>query len=184
MLQAKNCTLYHGGHDGAETFFGQCAEQWGLSEVTFSFDGHFIKREKNVVVLGEKELKQGDVSMAIISQHMGRAYAESEKTKAVFQSIYHMVNKGVQVFAIGNILEDNTVKGGTGWGVELGKFFNRNVSVFDKTRHAWFIWRHGEWVEGLPVISETTLCGTGTRDLTEESKKAIKELFVRSFGPA
>jgi hypothetical protein len=176
--------LYHGGHDGAETFFGQCAEQWGLNEVTFSFEGHFIKRQKNVVVLGENELKRGDVSMEIISLHMRRTYAESDKIKAVFQSIYHMVNKGGQVFAVGSILEDGTVKGGTGWGVELGKFFNRNVAVFDKTTSAWRVWRHGEWVKEIPVISETTLCGTGTRELTDESRKAIRELFERSFGTA
>jgi len=184
MLQASKCTLYHGGHDGAETFFGQCAEKWGLKEETISFEGHFIKREKNVTVLGEAQLKRGDVSMEIISLHMRRQYAESDKIKAVFQSIYHMVNRGSQVFAAGEIHADGTVKGGTGWGVELGKFFNRNVNVFDKTTNAWYTWRSGGWIEGLPVISETTLCGTGTRELTEESKKAIEELFQRSFGPA
>jgi len=184
MLQTSQCTLYHGGHDGAESFFGQCAEKWGLNEVTFSFQGHFLKRDKNVIMLGEKQLKQGDVSMEIISQHMRRQYAESDKIKAVFQSIYHMVNNGSQVFAIGEIHDDGTVKGGTGWGVELGKFFNRNVNVFDKQSNAWHTWRHGEWVAGLPVISEATLCGTGTRELTGESKKAIEELFLRSFGAA
>jgi len=33
-----------------------------------------------------------------------------------------MVNNGLQVFAVGIIQADNTVTGGTGWGVELGKF--------------------------------------------------------------
>jgi len=182
MLKASKCTLYHGGHTGAETFFGECAEKWGLKEVTFSFNGHFIKREKNVVMLGKKELKLGDVSMEIISQHMHRQYAEADKVKAVFQSIYHMVNKGSQIFAIGIIQNDDTVKGGTGWGVELGKFFNRNVNVYDKNRHKWFTWKHGEWAENIPVISENTICGTGTRELDDKSKKAVEDLFIRSFG--
>ena len=182
MLKASQCTLYHGGHSGAETFFGECAEKWGMNEVTFSFPGHFIKREKNVVILGEQELKQGDVSMEIISQHMHRQYASAEKIKAVFQSIYHIVNKGVQIFAVGTILPDKTVKGGTGWGVELGKFFNRDLHVFDKTKNVWFTWRHGEWLQDLPLISEKTFCGTGTREMNDECTKAVEELFVRSFG--
>jgi hypothetical protein len=184
MLKASKCTLYHGGHVGTETFFGQCAEKWGLKEVTYSFKGHFIKRDKNVVMLGKKELKQGDVSMEIISQHMHRKYAKSDKIKAIFQSIYHIVNKGSQIFAVGIILEDNTVKGGTGWGVELGKFFNRNINVFDKNTKKWHTWRHDKWVRTEPVVLETTLCGTGTRDLDDTSKKAIEELFTRSFGVA
>jgi len=93
-----------------------------------------------------------------------------------------MVSKGSQIFAVGIIQDDDTVKGGTGWGVELGKFFNRNVHVFDKTRHGWYTWRHGEWVKDMPVITETTICGTGTRELTEESTAAIESLFERSFG--
>jgi hypothetical protein len=33
-----------------------------------------------------------------------------------------------------------------------------------------------------PVIHEKTFCGTGSRELTEDSIAAIEELFYRSFG--
>lgn len=182
MLKAADCTLYSGGHAGAESFFGECAEKWGVKEVTFSFEGHYMKREKNVVMLNEKELQRGDVSMEIVSMHMHRQYAQSEMIKRVLQSMFHVVSSGMQVFAVGKILEDNTVQGGTGWGVELGKFFNRNVHVYDKTENKWFTWKQGSWVEDLPLIHETTFCGTGTRELTDQSKQAIEKLFERSFG--
>ncbi len=182
MLKAQECTLYTGGHVGAEQFFGECAEKWGVAEVTFSFEGHFIKREKNVVMLDDAELRRGDISMEIVTRHMHRQYARADKTKRILQSIFHMVNNGMQVFAIGVIQEDDTVRGGTGWGVELGKFFNRDVHVFDKTRHKWFSWRNRLWVEDAPLITEKTFCGTGTRELTEESRKAVEGLFTRSFG--
>jgi len=182
MLKANECTLYTGGHTGAEVFFGECAEKWGVNEVTYSFEGHFIKREKNVVTLSGSELKRGDISMEMVSMHMRRQYAQGDTVKRVLQSIFHMVNSGSQIFAVGAIQEDDTVKGGTGWGVELGKFFNRDVHVFDKDRCKWFKWNRSEWVESKPYITEKTFCGTGSRDLTEESKKAIEELFARSFG--
>ncbi|MCG8461760.1 MAG: hypothetical protein MI919_36220, partial [Holophagales bacterium] len=63
--------LYHGGHKGAEAEFGRCAEQFGVPEVTLSFDGHVMEREKNVKVLTPEELAKGDVSMTIVSKHMG-----------------------------------------------------------------------------------------------------------------
>ncbi|MFP4013250.1 MAG: hypothetical protein ACLFVQ_04130 [Chitinispirillaceae bacterium] len=182
MLKAGDCTLYSGGHAGAEAFFGECAEKWGVNEVTYSYEGHFIKREKNVVMLSNNDLKRGDISMEIVSMHMHRKYTQADQLRKVLQSIFHMVNSGLQVFAVGVIQEDETVKGGTGWGVELGKFFNRDLHVFDKERHKWFKWSHGEWIDDRPFITEKTFCGTGTRELTEESKTAIEELFTRSFG--
>ena len=39
---------------------------------------------------------------------------------------------------MGWIQDDGTVKGGTGWGVELAKFFNRELHVFDQEKNAWF----------------------------------------------
>jgi len=112
---------------------------------------------------------------------MGRRYSQAEKIRKVFQTIFHMVNKGYQVLAIGWIQSDKTVKGGTGWGVELAKFFNRPVSVFDQETNVWYTWKENEWVEEIPVISHKTFCGTGTRNLSDEGEKAIEELFSRSF---
>ncbi len=181
MLKPQNCTLYSGGHAGAETFFGECAEKWGVNEVTFSYEGHDIKRSKNVVMLTDDQLRQGNVSMEIVTQHMNRRYHHSEKIQRVMQSIYHMLHKGIQVFAVGVILEDDTVKGGTGWGVELGKFLNREVHVFDKEKQNWCKWEKGQWIDDDPMIKETTFCGTGTRYLTDEARDAISELFRKSF---
>jgi hypothetical protein len=167
---------------GAETAFGECCEKYGVKEVVYSFDGHFLSRNRNVVVLNDAELRRGDVSMEIVSLHMRRQYSSSDKIRKVFQTIFHMVNTGMQIFAVGEIQSDNTVHGGTGWAVELGKFFNRNVHVYDKVKNKWFTWRQAAWIEDLPIIHEQTFCGTGTREMTEQAKKAIYGLFERSFG--
>jgi hypothetical protein len=181
MLKATECTMYSSGHVGAETVFGECCEKYGVKEVVFSFDGHFLSRNRNLIVLNDQELRRGDVSMEIVSLHMHRKYSESDMIRKVFQTIFHMVNKGTQVFAVGELRDDKTVHGGTGWAVELGKFFNRNVHVFDKAQNKWFTWRQAAWFEDLPVIMEPAFCGTGTREMTEEARIAVEELFKRSF---
>ena len=183
MADKSQITLYSGGLRGAEAEFGKCAEEWGLQEVNFSFKGHKLDRSKDVKVLTEEELKQGDISMEIVSKRMGRTYAQAEKIRRVIQSIFHMVNNGHQVFAIGWIQKDNTVKGGTGWAVELGKLFNRPISVFDQEQNRWFSWKDSKWVEDNPIISGTSFVGTGTRHLTDQGKAAIRGLFEKSFGP-
>jgi len=105
-------------------------------------------------VLNDAELRRGDVSMEIISLHMHRQYSQSDMIRKVFQTIFHMVNNGLQVFAVGVIQSDSTVHGGTGWAVELGKFFNRDVHVFDTGKNKWFSWRQAAWIEEVPMISE------------------------------
>lgn len=182
MQNPSQCTLYSGGHSGAETFFGECAEKFGVNEVTYSFEGHCIKREKNVAFLTDEQLRRGDVSMEIVSAHMHRTYTNSMAMRRVFQSFFHMINNGQQIFAVGQVMDDNTVKGGTGWGVELGKFFNRDVHVYDTQKKCWLTWRHSEWLMEIPTVIEKTFVGTGTRNLTEESKAAVTDLFERSFG--
>ncbi|MDA8017439.1 MAG: hypothetical protein MPN21_08305 [Thermoanaerobaculia bacterium] len=174
--------LYSGGHKGAEAAFGRHAEAHGVPEVTLSFEGHTMVRETNVRVLSDAELAKGDVSMEIVSRHMGRTYSSAEKIRRVIQSIFHMVNSAQHVFAIGWIQADDTVKGGTGWAVELAKFFNRDVSVYDQDRNQWFTWIDHSWQPDEPTIPHKAFCGTGTRNLTADGEKAIEALFDRSFG--
>lgn len=181
MIDTSKYILYSGGLKGAEAEFGINAEKWGIREINFSYKGHHMDRVKDVYVLTDEELKQGDISMAIVSRHMNRTYAEAEKIRKVIQSIFHMVNKGQQIFAIGWIQPDNTVKGGTGWAVELAKFFNKPVSVFDQDKNGWFIWDGLNWAPDTPVISHKELAGTGTRFLTDNGREAILQLFERSF---
>ncbi len=181
MTDPSQTTLYSGGHRGTEAEFGYQAEHWGLKEVTFSFDGQTPARDRGQVVLSTEELKNGDISMEIVSMRMNRTYARVEKIRKVIQTIFHMVNRGYQVFAVGWIQSDETVKGGTGWAVELAKLFNRPLSVFDQEKAAWFTWTDKRWQKDLPVISHDTFVGTGTRNLTEDGKTAIADLFRRSF---
>ena len=182
MIEKTKCTLYSGGMKGAEAAFGEAAEQWGLQEVNFSYEGHAMARDKHVVMLSEDELARGDISMELASKMMNRTYYEKKKIRKVLQSIFHMVNKGHQVFVVGKILEDNSVKGGTGWAVELARLFNRPVSVYDQEQKAWFTWKEGAWKPEFPMIAFDTIAGSGTRNLTDDGKAAIADLFARSFG--
>ena len=183
MVDPSRVVLYSGGHRGTEAEFGRQAERWGVGEVTLSFEGHVMERDSGVRQLGEDELRQGDVSMEIVSRHMGRTYHRADRIRSVIQSIFHMVVPAYHVFAVGWIQPDATVKGGTGWGVELAKFFNRPVSVFDQGRNQWFTWGEGHWEPDEPTIPEQTFAATGTRELSDEGRQAIEELFTRSFGP-
>jgi hypothetical protein len=181
MSDASQTILYSGGHRGAEAEFGKLAEKYGMKEVNFSFEGHNLDRNVGVKMLNTEELEKGNISMDIVSARMGRSFSRVNKIRKVIQSIFHMINNGYQIFVIGWILPDKTVKGGTGWGVELGKLFNRPIFVYEQDRKEWFSWIDNSWQQVAPVISHKTFTGTGTRNLTEDAKHAMEDLFKRSF---
>lgn len=182
MTKQHERRLFHGGHKGTEAEFGRVAEEWGLAETTLSFEGHRMERAKNVEVLSDDQLEEGKVSMEFVFRAMGRRFVEGKGLRRVLHSIFHLVVRTDELFAIGWIQDDDTVKGGTGWGVELGKLFNRKVHVFDQEKEAWFTWRDRKWQPSEPSLPDSAFSATGTRNLTEVAKRAIHDLFERSLG--
>ena len=174
--QGAKPTLISGGHKGAEAEFGRAAKRWGVEQTTLSFVGHDMEWPVNVRALSDAELAQGDVSMEIVSKRMGRTYHEAERIRRVVQSLYAMVNEAYQVFAIGWIQPDDTVKGGTGWGVELAKLFNRPVWVFDQAkRRAGSAGATATGCPRTPTLGDRTFAGTGTRNLSDAGRAAIAD---------
>lgn len=183
-MDQKKCTLYSGGLKGAEATFGEAAEQHGIKEIIYTFEGHKLNRNKNSVILTKEELERGDISMELASRMLNRTYYETEKIRKVLQTIFHMVNNGHQVFVIGTIMDDNSVKGGTGWAVELAKLFNRPLHVYDQPKKQWLTWTDGEWKEDAPIIEYDTFVGSGTRYLNDAGRDAIRKLFDDSCAAA
>jgi hypothetical protein len=184
-MKKEDFILFSGGAKGAEEAFGANAERYGIEEVNFTFDGHSIARQRGQRVLNHEELKNGDVSLEYISRLMNRRYSDSPVFRKLLQSIWYQINNGQEIYVIGEILDNKTVKGGTGWGAEFAKLCNKPLHAFDQKRNSWYSWNELDWIERKkgdePVIDQIHFTGTGTRLLEENGKQAIKELFDRSF---
>ncbi len=184
-MKKEDCILFSGGAQGAEAEFGLNAEKFGIEEVNFTFEGHSIVRNRGLRVLTHEELKNGDVSLEYISRLMNRRYTDNETFRKILQTIWYQINNGQEIFIIGQILPDKTVKGGTGWGAEFSKLCNKPLHVFDQKQNVWFTWNKLDWVErkngDTPGITQKHFAGGGTRFLEESGKKAIADLFSKSF---
>jgi hypothetical protein len=182
-VNKDECILFSGGAKGSEAAFGEAAERFGVEEVNFTFDGHRIERERGIRMLNHEELSNGDVSLEYISGLMNRRFTTGPMFRKVLQSIWYQVNSGQEIYVVGEIQEDKTVKGGTGWGAELAKICNKPLLVFDQNRNAWHRWEKMEWapIEGSPKITHIHFAGTGTRNLEANGLKAINDLFEHNF---
>ena len=184
-MEKEDFILFSGGAQGAEAEFGATAERFGIEEVNFTFEGHPIDRRRGVRILNHEELKSGDVSLEFVSRLMNRHYTDNRTIRKVLQSIWYQVNHAQEIYVIGEILGDMTVKGGTGWGAEFAKLCNKPLHVFDQKRAGWFSWDQTNWrqrkIGEAPIITHSHFGGTGTRFLQENGKEAIRELFERTF---
>ena len=182
MVLKEEAILFSGAAIGAEYEFGVNAELMGIEEVNFSFEGHEAARTRGLRVLTHEELKQGDFSLSYASKLMNRKYPETPTFRKILQSIWYQINNGQEIFVVGKILEDKTVKGGTGWGAEFAKICNKPLYVFDQDENRWFKWDGENWINIKdPIITKNHFTGTGTRILKDNGKKAIADLFKRSF---
>ena len=185
MLKKEDCVLYSGGAVGAEAEFGAQAERYGIEEINFTYEGREISRSRGVRVLSREELAKGDVSLSYVSHLLNRTYTDAPTIRKVLQTIWYQVNSGHVIYVIGAVLPDGTVKGGTGWGAEFAKLCNKPIFVFDQGKNAWLTWKDDRWVEpegGQAIrIGNPCFAGTGTRFLEANGRKAIRELFARSF---
>jgi hypothetical protein len=184
-MNPSECILFSGGAPGAESHFGACAERHGVEEVNFTFDGHKIDRQRGVRVLNHEELLAGDVSLEYVSRLLRRRYVEGPTLRKILQTLWYQVNNGQEIYVIGTIVDDDTVRGGTGWGAEFAKLCNKPLYVFDQDRDGWFHWTGSVWEAApgavAPVIEHIHFTGTGTRTLRGNGARAIEDLFARSF---
>ena len=183
-MNPSDCILFSGGALGAEAAFGACAERHGVEEVNFTFDGHKIARQRGVRVLNHEELQNGDVSLEYVSRLMQRRYTDAPTIRKVLQTMWYQVNSGQEIWVIGTILPDKTVRGGTGWGAEFAKLCNKPLFVFDQEKDGWFEWTGSAWEargRTAPTITHPHFTGTGTRQLRDNGKQAIEDLFTNSF---
>ena len=176
--------LISGGNKGAEAEFGRCAERWGLQELHYTFEGHrLLERQRGVVQLSEDELKKGDFSLVNASKRLNRVLSEIPLVRSILQTIWHQVTNASQVFMVGVIQDDKTVRGGTGWGAELARLWKKPLFVFDQSRRSWFRWSGAAWeITTPPTITTEAFAGIGTQNLDDQGKAAIHDLFLRSFG--
>ena len=184
-MKKADVILFSGGAPGAEAEFGACAERHGIEEVNFTFDGHNLARHRGVRVLNHEELQHGDVSLEYVSRLMHRRYTDSPMIRKVLQTLWYQVNNGQEIYVVGAIEPDGTVRGGTGWGAEFAKLCNKPLCVFDQDKDRWFRWSGEVWqplpASEPPVITHPHFTGTGTRHLQANGARAIEGLFTATF---
>ena len=175
--------MFSGAAAGAEAEFGASAERHGIEEVNFTFDGHngargggHSRAEPRRAAGRRREPR------ACKSRLMNRRYTDSPTLRRILQTLWYQVNNGQEIYVVGVILDDGHASGGTGWGAEFAKCVTSRSTSSTRRRMAGS-WTQRDWksLNETPRITHPHFTGTGTRNIQENGKRAIEDLFTKSF---
>ena len=185
MVQREDAILFSGGAQGTEAEFGAAAERAGHRGSEFLVrrpQAGADARTPRAQPRGAAR-RRGEPGLRVAADESplpGHPDLPEDPPE-------HLVSDqhGQEVYVVGAIEADRTVRGGTGWGAEFAKLCNKPLFVFDQPKARWFQWEGDEWQprdgSAQPVVRHAHFTGTGTRFLDDNGRAAIHDLFARSF---
>jgi hypothetical protein len=170
--------------------------RYGVKTIAYSFGNH-VQYGKNQCKLTQVQLNEGYEKCKIASETLKRPWkyiAEKPYVKNLLARNWFQVKNADAVFAIGRFVKGSThlVDGGTGWAVQMAIDTYTPVYLFEQNLNCWFAFDDCTDIEGaqrerqfipclfMPYLTHD-FAGIGTREINENGKKAISEIYKNTF---
>lgn len=177
-------TCHSGGASGADITWEIEGLKYRVNTISYSFKNH-KQLGKNRKILTDEELREGNQHVLKANKTLKRS---PENQSLYIQNLlnrdWFQVKNSESLFAIGKFANKKIIKGGTGWAVQMAIDEGKPVFVFDQNENVWkkYAYDLNEFGQ-LYVIPKLTVnfAGVGTRDINENGKKAIVEIYRHTF---
>lgn len=182
-------TCHSGGCAGADMFWENEGFKYGVKTIAYSFYNH-KQDSKNQKILTVDELNEGFLHVMIANKILKRyPQGQPRYIQNLLARNWYQVLNSEAVFAIGKFKTKTIIDGGTGWAVQMSIDNNKPVFFFDQPTNCWYRYLWDNHLYGVytfePVIESPKLsenfAGIGTRELTDNGKKAIIEVYKHTF---
>ena len=155
-----------------------------MKTIAYSFYGHNIS-SKNKWILTNKQLNDGWEHVLIANNSLKRNISNiSLYVKNLLSRNWFQVRESDCIFAIGILKSDHEVLGGTGWAISMNIDNKKPTFVFEQNINSWYEYSFDEnkfeKISYVPKLTEN-FAGIGTREINENGKKAIIELYRVNF---
>lgn len=197
---AEEFTLHSGGAYGADQLFGDYCTQYGIEQK------HYYCGEKSQTnaplgntMVTDEDMLEGQKEIAKAAKFLWDYQYETMKDYRLVRN-WSQIKYCDAVFAIGyaglkdepvTTWNDNRkyvrdcVAGGTGYAVAMAILHNKPVYVYFQDFDVWAKYSYEEetymQIDYIPKLTNN-FAGIGSRNITDNGVKAIKQLFVNTFG--
>lgn len=188
---------HSGGAIGSDTAWDEIGREFGMVN-----NKHYWTLEKTPN--GNTEISRLDYeegrfeSAKAAKRNFGYQYAAMKDSRLIRN--WSQVKHSDAVFAIGTIAQvgervfpkqsndtrlatNPTVTGGTGYAVGMAINHNKPVYVFDQNKNQWYTWNkeQNNFIETDTPTLTKNFAGIGTREINENGKQAIRDVYERTF---
>lgn len=179
-----NYTCHSGGCPGSDMEWENQGNEYGVKTIAYSFYNH-VQEGKNRQNLTVEELNEGYQAALTANKVLKRNLEYTyQYVKNLLSRNWFQVKNSDAIFAIGKFLNPKIVAGGTGWAIQMAIDNKKPIFFFDQKENKWntFNYEKNEFekIDYIPKLTEN-FAGIGTREINENGKKAIKEVFKNNF---
>ena len=180
---------FSGGAAGSDVFFGNLAAKMGHDVKHFTFAGPGGYNGPHKVVLSEEKLKAADTEVRKAASLLRKNFPVNATTLNLLRRDWYQIRDTERVYGIVERKNENStiadfLIGGTGWTVSMAILRNPQVAeiyLFDQAvGKNWWKFEDNNFVEvdrGRIPQPYGRYSGIGTRNLNDEGKTAIEELY-------
>lgn len=165
---------HSGGAVGSDSVWDEIGQKYG---VTSNHYYHGQKTPKGNIEISEQEFEEGKQQVLKANETLQR---KPDKYMNLLARNWMQVKNSTAIYAIG-VLNNGIVNGGTGWAVQMAIDNDIPVFVFDQEKNKWFKNINGNWeYSDTPELTHN-FAGIGTREINESGKKAIEDVYKKTF---
>jgi hypothetical protein len=195
-IDLTNIICHSGGAIGSDTEFELRGIPYGIKTRAYSYKTK-SHTSPNKIEISDEDYQDGITEIKKANKILNRYGIE--KYMNLLARNWAQVKYSDQIIAIGRILKPgekgfrgyynrskmDVVDGGTGYAVMMGINHNKLVHVFDQDKCVWFRWSYSTMsfiqMKEEPLIEYQNFAGIGTREINENGKEAIRDLYKRTF---
>lgn len=181
---------HSGGAIGSDYYWGMIGEKYGVKSNHYWYKN--ITPNGNVEILEEDAL-EGQQKVTIAARQMGRIAPTHQVRDERLIRNWSQVKYSDAIFAVTTLLQVGDEmnygkkalivqgKGGTGYAIQMAINEGKPTYVYDQIRKRWYKNINGEWSETDTPTLTPNFAGIGTRELNEDGKRAIEEVYEKTF---
>ena len=184
-------TCHSGGCPGADIAWEAFGEDYGVHTISYSFYGH-NHRGRHPYIMTPEELQEGWERALMASETLKRPLSVRWPPHYVRNLLcrnWFQIKNSDSVYAIGMFESKwkDTVKGGTGWAVQMAIDCRdgRPIFFFDQDAESWYVYSTGSRrfiPNGVtPGLVTENFAGIGTRELSDAGMAAVESVYITTF---
>ncbi len=195
-IDFTNITCHSGGAEGSDTYWEEIGIEYGVKTKAYSYQTKYHK-SPNKVEISDEDYKEGIIEVSKANSILNRFGIH--KFMNLLARNWTQVKYSQQIFAIGQIVNPGEtgsrgykskskfqiVDGGTGYCCQMAINNKKEVFVFDQLKLQWYRWSYVAMrfipLKETPTIKTQNFAGVGTRQITDDGIKAIREVYLKTF---